>query len=319
LKLGRRAFLGLALASPAATLRAAEGPLIGSTPRSVQSDAYGSRWQPPARLGPRALEAWHRPPPPADRLTPRRQAVNLRTVERPLEVADGLYVNAWTYNGGVPGPVLRARQGDTLEVDFENTSSRAHNVHFHGRHDVGQDGWQPVPPGARERYLIAAGPPGLHPYHCHVPPIAEHIARGMYGALIVDPPQPRPPAHEFVLVLGGWPAAAGGRNQAYAWNGIAGYYARFPLKVAVGELVRLYVLNMVSFDPVASFHLHAETFDVWRTGWGPEPDDHTDIVTLGQSERVIVEFRLPRRGRYMFHPHQTHMAEQGAMGWIVAV
>jgi nitrite reductase (NO-forming) len=110
-----------------------------------------------------------------------------------------------------------------------------------------------------------------------------------------------------------------GRNDIYTWNGLAGYYERFPLKVPVGELVRIYLMNMLDHDPLASFHLHAQTFDVYRSGTSLIPQERTDIVGLGPAERVILEFRLPRRGRYMFHPHQSHMAERGAMGWIVAI
>jgi FtsP/CotA-like multicopper oxidase with cupredoxin domain len=141
----------------------------------------------------------------------------------------------------------------------------------------------------------------------------------MYGVMIVDPVEPLPKAKEFVLSLCGWDLDGDGRNELYAWNGIAGFYHRFPLKVAVGELVRLYVSNLVEYDPIASFHLHAQTFDVFRTGTSRIPNEHTDIVSLGQTERAILEFRLPRPGRYMFHPHQFHMAERGTMGWILAV
>jgi FtsP/CotA-like multicopper oxidase with cupredoxin domain len=89
--------------------------------------------------------------------------------------------------------------------------------------------------------------------------------------------------------------------------------------VAAGELVRLYLANMVTSEPSASFHLHAETFDVYRSGTSLTPSETTDLVTLGPAERVMVEFRLSARGRYMFHPHQREMAEQGAMGWFAAV
>ena len=95
---------------------------------------------------------------------------------------------------------------------------------------------------------------------------------------------------------------------------MAGYYERFPLKVPVGELVRIYLMNMVEPDPIASFHLHAQTFDLYRSGTSVSAHEHTDIVSLGPAERAILELRLPRRGRYMFHPHQSRMAERGAMG-----
>ena len=192
-------------------------------------------------------------------------------------------------------------------------------LHFHGSFDTTEDGWQPVPPGEQRTYRIAAETVGLHPYHCHTPPYAWHIAKGMYGAMIVDPPRARPAAHEHVLVLSGWDLDDDGRNELYSWNGVAGFFHRFPIKVPVGELVRLYVANLVEYDAVASFHLHSQTFDVYRSGTSLEPQEHTDVIALGPTERAILEFRLPRRGRYMFHPHQSHMIENGAMGWIVAI
>ena len=294
-------------------------PAAHALPEPAVHSAYGGHAEPPADLPAGALDALLRPPPFAAGPPGRVREIDLWVNERPVEVAHGVRFDAWTYNGTVPGPVLRATEGDELVVRFRNLGMHPHNVHFHGRHDVSQDGWQPIPVGATETYRLRAGPFGLHPYHCHAMPVSEHVARGLYGALIVDPPTGRPPAHEFVLVLCGFDLDGDGANELYAWNGVAGFFARFPIKVPVGELARVYLVNMVGGDPVASFHLHAETFDVYRSGTSLEPDEHTDVVTLSQAERAILEFRLPERGRYMFHPHQAHMAERGAMGWFAAV
>jgi nitrite reductase (NO-forming) len=236
-----------------------------------------------------------------------------------LEVGRGALVQGLTYDGAAPGPIIRATQGESLDITLINATSHPHTLHFHGSFDPSEDGWQPIPPGERHTYRIDAGSVGLHPYHCHMAPYAWHISRGLYGAMIVDPPEGRPPAHEFVLVLSGWDLDEDGKNELFTWNGVAGFYHRFPIKVPVGDLVRLYVANLVEYDPAASFHLHAQTFDVYRTGASSKPDDHTDVISLGPTERAILEFRLPRRGRYMFHPHQSHMVENGAMGWIVAI
>jgi FtsP/CotA-like multicopper oxidase with cupredoxin domain len=215
--------------------------------------------------------------------------------------------------------VLRANEGELLRIRLRNLTGRPHNLHLHGRHSPLHDGWEPVPPGGETVYEIEAGPAGLHPYHCHVPPLAEHIARGLHGVLIVDPAGGRPPAQEVLLVLAGFtpPGAAG--NTVVAWNGVAGFYERFPIKLATGEPVRLYLANMLEFEPVASFHLHAQTFDVYPAGSPGQPSAHTDVVTMGQGERAVLEFTLPEPGRYMFHPHQHHLAERGAMGWLAAV
>jgi FtsP/CotA-like multicopper oxidase with cupredoxin domain len=94
---------------------------------------------------------------------------------------------------------------------------------------------------------------------------------------------------------------------------------KYPVRVKAGELVRVYLVNMVGDEPAVSFHLHAQVFDVFRSGTMLRPDERTDVVTLAQAERAILEFRLPERGRYMFHPHQARLAERGAMGWFAAV
>ena len=80
--------------------------------------------------------------------------------------------------------------------------------------------------------------------------------------------------------------------------------------------MRLYVANFVVDEPVATFHLHARTFDVFRSGTRPTPDEHTDVVPLTLGERAILECTFDAPGRYMFHPHQARMAERGAMGWF---
>jgi nitrite reductase (NO-forming) len=276
-----------------------------------------------AKFAPAAYVAEYRDgfhiPPARTPLSTEVREFDLSVIETTLEVAGGQNVKVWAYGGTVPGPIIRATVGQRIKVTMANLSEIAHSVHFHGAHDVMQDGLERVGKGTTRVYQFEAGPAGLHPYHCHVPPYASHLRKGMYGSMIVDPLEPRPTAHEFVLCLCGFDIDGDGRNDIYAWNGLAGYYERFPLKVPVGELVRIYLMNMLDHDPIASFHLHAQTFDLYRSGTSLIPQEHTDIVGLGPAERAILEFRLPRRGRYMFHPHQSHMAERGAMGWIVAI
>lgn len=285
----------------------------------IRADGYGHGPAPPRDLDPAHVDALTHPPARDGRAPGEVREVELPvTVERHA-VADGVTVEAWAYGGRVPGPVLRATEGDRLRVHLDNRTELAHNLHTHGAHDPQMDGWEPIPGGTGFTYELDARPTGLHPYHCHVPPLAEHVRRGLYGAMIVDPPEPRPEALEVVLVLGGVDVTGDGRNDLYAFNGVCGLYDRHPIQVPVGELVRVYLVNMIEGDPVASFHLHAETFDVFRSGTSTTPDEHTDQVTLAQGDRAILELRLPTRGRYMFHPHQHHMAERGAMGWFTAV
>ena len=308
------------------TSRASDAPDVSSSAAPLQFDcvsdptgAYSQKYMPAPYVGPTALDRLHSPPPFDPSATNRDLVVELPVIETTMEIANGTNMRVWAYGGSVPGPIIRATEGERVRIVLANRTSGRHTIHFHGSHDVNKDGLAWSNPGTELTLDFEARPFGLHPYHCHTPPYAWHLSKGMYGTLIVDPPGGRPPAHEFVLCLCGWDTDGDGRNEFYGWNGLAGYYQRYPLKVPAGELVRIYLLNMVEYDPVASFHLHAQTFDLYRSGTSLTPSEHTDVVVLGQTERAILEFRLPRRGRYMFHPHQTHMADKGAMGWIVAI
>ncbi len=291
----------------------------GSLPGDAVRNLYGHGAEPPTHLPAGALDAVTIPPPFDGRPAGVTREYEFTVTARPLHVANGVILDGWTYNATAPGPIIRATEGDLLRITVTNRTDHDHNLHLHGRHSPLMDGWEPIVPGGQFTYEITAAPFGVHPYHCHTPPLALHVARGLYGAMIVDPPGGRPPAHEFVLVISGWDADGDGTNEVHAFNGVAGFFTKFPIKVPTGDLVRLYVLNLTEYEPVASFHLHGQTFDVFRTGTRLEPDEHTDTVLLGQGERAIVEFTLDEPGRYMFHPHQHRLAETGAMGWFAAI
>ncbi len=241
-------------------------------------------------------------------------------INKDIEVAPGVFFPAWTFNGHVPGPTFRARQGDQLRFHFTNGSSHPHTIHFHGIHPPGMDGVDPiVEPGGEFDYEFEARPFGLHLYHCHVMPLKRHIHKGLYGAFIIDPPGGRTPAHEMVMVMNAFDTNFDSANEVYAVNTVAFHYARHPIQVKVGELIRIYLVNITEFDPVNSFHLHAGMFRLYRTGTDLERFELTDIVTMGQGERHVIEFRLDYPGRYMFHAHQSEFAELGWMGMFEAL
>ncbi|MBW3638981.1 MAG: multicopper oxidase domain-containing protein [Actinobacteria bacterium] len=242
--------------------------------------------------------------------------------DRDIEVAPGVRFPAWTFNGRIPGPTLRCRQGDLLKVRFVNDSAHPHTMHFHGIHAAEMDGVPMVgrgviSPGESFTYTFDAEPFGLHLYHCHVGPLAEHIARGMYGTFIVDPPEDRPPADELVMVMHGYNTTFDGEgNQLYAVNGIPFHYMHEPVRVRLGELVRIYLVNITEYDPINTFHLHGNFFDYYPTGTRLEPSEFTDTIMQAQGQRGICEVRFPRPGRYMFHAHKTEFAELGWMGFF---
>ena len=173
-----------------------------------------------------------------------------------------------------------------------------------------------VYPGEEFLYEFDADPVGVHLYHCHSNPLKRHIHKGLYGAFIVDPKTPKPKAHELVMVMNGFDTNFDGDNEVYAVNSVAFHYMHHPIEVPVGELVRIYLVNLTEFDPINSFHLHAAFFDVFRTGTRQRTDEFTDTVLLCQAERCILEFTLRYPGRYMFHAHQSEFAELGWMGVI---
>jgi FtsP/CotA-like multicopper oxidase with cupredoxin domain len=237
--------------------------------------------------------------------------------EKEIEVAPGVRYPAWVYNGRVPGPTIRAVEGDLLRITLENRTDHLHSVHFHGYHPAEMDGIpgaREAAPGASVTYEFTASPFGLHLYHCHSLPLRMHIARGLYGAFIVDPPGGRPKANELVMVLNAFDTDFNASNEVYAVNTVAFAYAAAPIQLRAGELVRAYVVNVTEFDPVNSIHLHATMFDLFRTGTSLTPHELTDVVTMGQAERHVIEFRYRLPGQYMFHAHQTEFTDLGWMG-----
>jgi FtsP/CotA-like multicopper oxidase with cupredoxin domain len=245
--------------------------------------------------------------------------------DQEIEVAPGVRFPAWTFNGRVPGPTLRCQAGDRLRVRFVNASAHPHTMHFHGIHPAEMDGVPGVgrgviPPGEDFVYEFDAEPFGLHLYHCHVGPLAEHIARGMYGTFIIDPPQPRPKADEMVMVMHGYNTTFDAQgNQLYAVNGIPFHYMHEPVRVKRGELVRIYLVNILEYDPINSFHVHGNFFDYYPTGTRLEPSEFTDTVVQAQGQRGICELRFPYVGKYMFHAHKSEFADLGWMGFFEVV
>jgi FtsP/CotA-like multicopper oxidase with cupredoxin domain len=244
--------------------------------------------------------------------------------DKEVEVAPGVHYPAWVYNGRVPGPTLRCREGDRLRVRFVNGSAHPHTIHFHGLHPAEMDGVPGVGAGLLENgqettYEFIAEPFGLHHYHCHAGPLAEHIARGLYGTFIVDPKQGRPGADELMMVMNGFNTnfdAEG--NQVYAVNTIAFHYVNEPIQVGRGDPVRIYLVNLLEFDPINSFHIHANFFNYFPTGTSLTPTEFTDTVMQGQAQRGILEMSFPYPGDYMFHAHKTEFAELGWMGFFRA-
>jgi FtsP/CotA-like multicopper oxidase with cupredoxin domain len=243
----------------------------------------------------------------------------LVAVDKEIEVMPGVKFAAWTYNGRIPGPTLRAREGERLRIRFANGSQHPHTIHFHGIHPASMDGVPglgagQIEPGGSTVYEFDALPAGLHLYHCHVRPLAEHIAKGLYGAFIIDPAEPREEADELVMVMNGFDTNFDRANEVYAANSIGFAYMDRPIQAKLNELVRVYVVNVLEYDLINSFHLHGNLFDYYPTGTSKTPSELTDTVMLCQGQRGIAEWRFPHPGKYMFHAHQSEFTELGWQG-----
>src|SRR5919202_6195542 len=118
----------------------------------------------------------------------------------------------------------------------------------------------------------------------------------------------------MVMMMNGYDTDNDKENNFYTVNGIPYYYMHHPIQIQKGKLVRIYLVNMLEFDPINNFHLHGNMYKIYRSGTGIIPSEYTDMVTMSQGERGILEFSYKYTGPYMFHAHKTEFAEKGWVG-----
>jgi FtsP/CotA-like multicopper oxidase with cupredoxin domain len=245
---------------------------------------------------------------------------NFVSVDKVFELVPGIEFLGWAFNGRIPGPTIRCTEGDRIRIHYSNGSSHPHTMHFHGVHTAEMDGVPGagpglIQPGQSFTYEFDAEPFGLHLYHCHAFPLARHIAKGLYGAFIIDPKEGRPEVdHEFVMVMNGFDVDFDDANDFYAVNTIPFHYQNHPIPIQTGEKVRVYLVNILEFDLINSFHLHANFFHYYPTGTSLTPIEYTDTIIQAQAQRGILEFSYKFPGTYMFHAHVTEFAELGWAG-----
>ncbi len=262
---------------------------------------------------------------------------NVTAIDKEIEIAPGVFFPAWTYNGRVPGPTLRATEGELIRINFSNQGSMRHTMHFHGVHSAPMDGIPgagEIMPGETFVYEFPAKPFGCHLYHCHSFPLKRHLHLGLYGAFIVDPDPALHPGQEdiarsrllgspenqqwqeLVMVMNGFDTNFDDKNEIYAVNSIAFAYQNKPIRIARDRPVRIYLVNITEFDQVNSFHLHANFFNYFDHGTTLEPTHKIiDTVMQCQAQRGIIEFSFEDYdpGMFMFHAHQVEFAE---LGWM---
>ncbi|MDR7481282.1 MAG: copper-containing nitrite reductase [Armatimonadota bacterium] len=277
--------------------------------------------------------------PPAPGRGPTRVVVDLETVERRGALADGVEYGFWTFNGTVPGPMIRVREGDTVELRLRNRqdSTQAHSIDLHAVNGPGGGAAvTQTTPGKATAFRWQARNPGLYVYHCATPHIPSHIANGMYGLILVEPARGLPTVDVEYAVVQSEFYTQGGRGQrglqrfdaikAYAeqpeyvvFNGRVGALtARGALQASVGQTVRLFVGN-AGPNLVSSFHVIGEIFDrVYPEGAvGTPPLRNVQTTHIPAGGAAIVEFRVEVPGTYLLVDHSIFRIDKGAVGQLV--
>jgi nitrite reductase (NO-forming) len=277
-------------------------------------------------------------PPPIGNRPPTTVRVELETVELEGQLADGTTYGYWTFNRTVPGPLLRARVGDTVEVHLKNSaqSMMVHSVDFHAA--IGPGGGAvatQVEPGEEKGIAFKALVPGLYVYHCATPMVAQHIANGMYGMILIEPEGGLPKVdHEFYVMQGEiYTDAAFGKQgsqefsvtkmldehpEYFVLNGAVGALTKnHPMHAKVGDTVRLF-FGVGGPNFPSSFHVIGEIFDrVYLDGGVTSPPlAGVQTVTVPAGGAVITEFKVQVPGRYILVDHALARMERGLAGFI---
>ena len=260
--------------------------------------------------------------------------VTFDMIEKPVEIAPGVTQLMWTFNGEVPGPILRGKVGDTFEITLVNKGQMAHSIDFHASQVAPNVMMRLVQPGGSWVYKFTANHSGIFMYHCGAPPVLEHLGMGMYGAIIIDPPALAPVAHEYVMVQSELYRAADPTQpvdytklldqqyDAVVFNGYVGQYTDRPIHVGANEKVRVWVIDDGPSD-ISSFHVIGAVFDtVYKEGaYLLRPavaSGGGQALDLAPAQGGFVEFVLKDPGKYPFVSHKFADAARGANGLFIA-
>jgi nitrite reductase (NO-forming) len=308
----------------------------------VTSDTSGAMTM-PAPATQQAGQTLARPPPTWRAYDPTLEPaaggtihdVTLRVRETTMLVAPGVTQQVWTYNGTVPGPVLHGRVGDVFTVHVINNTAMEHSIDFHAGQVDPQAVMRPIPPGGELTYQFTAEHSGIWMYHCGTAPLIQHVAMGMYGAVVIDPPNLPAAAASLVMVQSELYLGAGGgvppmdkllaaEADFVVFNGYPNQYTYAPIHVRAGQRVRIWVLDAGPNQPSA-FHVVGVQFDtVFKDGaYQLTPSDAAhgaaQELDLQPGEGGFVEFTPPAPGSYTIIDHRLADAQRGATGTLVAV
>lgn len=276
-------------------------------------------------------------PPAIDRDYPAKVRVKMETIEKTMKMDDGVEYHYWTFNGDVPGRMIRVREGDTVEVEFSNNPSSTvpHNVDFHAATGPGGGAAASfTAPGRTSTFSFKALQPGLYIYHCAVAPVGMHIANGMYGLILVEPKEGLPKVDkEFYIVQGDFytkgkkgaqglqpfdmDKAVAEQPEYVVFNGHVGAIAGDnALKAKAGETVRMYVGNGGP-NLVSSFHVIGEIFDKVYVEGGKLINENVQSTIIPAGGSAMVEFKVDVPGSYTLVDHSLFRAfNKGALGQL---
>ncbi len=322
-----------------ATLTACQAPpaAVAPTPFTTGGSAAGD-FGPPVG-DPIIAELTNAPfvPPPIDRDEPATVVVNLEVVEKVMPISEGVDYTMWTFGGEVPGKFIRVRQGDTVEFHLQNhpDNRMPHNIDLHAVTGPGGGAASSfTAPGHESQFTFQALNQGIYVYHCATAPVGMHIANGMYGMILVEPPEGLPPVdREYYVMQGDFYTVGKYRekglqpfdmqkaieeNATYVlFNGAEGSLTGDnALQANVGETVRLFVGNGGP-NLVSSFHVIGEIFDRVYTDGGTFPQENVQTTLVASGGATMVEFDVEVPGTYVLVDHSIFRAfNKGAIGML---
>lgn len=257
--------------------------------------------------------------------------LHLVITDESVTIANGVEYQAWTYNGTVPGPIIHVRQGQTVNVTLSNHGNMKHSIDFHAAETEPNLNYIDIDPNKTLKFSFVANVAGAFVYHCETQPILLHVGNGMYGALIVDPATPLPPADEsYVILQSEWytQQASGHlmapnydrmmaeRPDEVVFNGVAYQYRDRPLVAIAGDRVRIYLVD-AGPNLWSSFHVIGSMFDkVYPDADASHALSGVSTYTVGPGAGAVFDVVIPKPGKYAFVDHDMAHIMVGAMGII---
>lgn len=254
-----------------------------------------------------------------------------RSTEVPIRINNDIVIAAWTFEDNVPGPIVHVREGDTIEFTLTNEGAVPHSMDFHAAQVDPRVAFRSVGHGESVSFTFQPRYAGAYMYHCGTAPVLMHIGAGMYGAIIVSPAEPLPPAQEFVLVQSEYyitPVRDGVSPLDYSkmmqtapdyvvFNGRPDQYILEPIRVSVGDRVRFWVVSAGPSHP-CNFHVVGEQFDTVYVG-APPGNSITGVQTYAvpPGGGMVFEFIADVPGEFPFVNHGFGHGQKGAMGFLL--